>query len=95
MAVTPVVLLLALMASASARALLVVASVGMAVPLILREPLFMPVSKVLPPSLVPARPKVPPPTEPSWKEMVVLAPRPIFDSLLDMPPVVSVCACAI
>src|SRR5450830_2108717 len=85
-AVTPVVMLLALMASASARALLVLASVGMAVPLMFKEPLLMPVSRVAPLSAVPVTPKVPPASAPSWKETVVLAPPPMVDSLLAMPP---------
>ena len=88
-AVTPVVVLLALMASASVRALLVVLSVAMAVPLIVSEPLLMPSRATVPFSVVPAWPK-PPLTLPNWNEIVVFAPVPMDDLLLAVPSVISV-----
>ena len=92
MADTPVVVLLALMASASRRALRVVPSVAIAVPLIDSAPGVRPPVCRLAPSAVPVMPKVPPPTAPSEKLMVVLAPRPMA-AVVDLnPPEASVCA---
>ncbi len=71
---TPVLLLLALMASASRRALLVLPSVAITVLLMLSEPGDRPLLRMF--RAPPLRPKVPPVTEPSEKLMVVLAPRP-------------------
>ncbi len=77
LAETPVVALLALMASASRRALRVVPSLAIAVLLMLSEPGVRPPLDRLAPSWVPVRPKLPPATVPSEKLIVVLAPRPM------------------
>jgi hypothetical protein len=74
---TPVVLLLALMASASRRALRVLPSVAIAVLLMLSEPGVRPLVFRLAPSAVPVMPKVPPLTVPSEKLIVVFPPKPI------------------
>ena len=82
------------MASASARALRVLASVLIAVPLIFSEPLLMPLACTPGDRVVPALPKLPPVTVPSWNVRVLARPAPMPVVALRMPFVASDCAWA-
>ena len=86
---------MALMASASRRALRVVPSVAIAVLLMLSAPGVRPPELRLAPSAVPVMPKVPPLAVPSEKLIVVLLPSPIAAVVDLKPPEASVWAWAI